>query len=380
MSEIININCGKIGNQIGSKFWTNLCEEHGISLDDFKYDGVQPGSIHTYFHETENGRYIPRAILGGYTGLLDTISFAPIGNAFRRDNFILNSTNEGNINEQYEVAIMDSIRKEAESCELLQGFQLCHMINIVDTNIILKIKEDYPNRIMMTYSVSNNSEEDTTDENIFGMDLLIANTDINVMYSNASNWDKASNLGKAMAESTTCFRYPGQFNKKMKHLASNMIPFDRCHFLMSGFFSENDTRTTLPLVENIFSNIYQFNGVDPKHGKYLNAFVSVKSQMNAERVNEMMKNYYAENSAFFVDWIPNNVMVNFISNEERYNSASILTNNTAITSFFNNLIQKKNYSSHTNVLTEEERQNSIANIVDLMDEYQQHEEYVSLLE
>ena len=31
--EIITLQCGQCGNQIGMEFWKQLCLEHGISMD-----------------------------------------------------------------------------------------------------------------------------------------------------------------------------------------------------------------------------------------------------------------------------------------------------------------------------------------------------------
>ena len=53
---------------------------------------------------------------------------------------------------------MDVVRKEAESCDCLQGFQLTHSLgggtgSGMGTLLISKIREEYPDRIMNTFSV-----------------------------------------------------------------------------------------------------------------------------------------------------------------------------------------------------------------------------------
>ena len=50
------------------------------------------------------------------------------------------------------------MRKESESCDCLQGFQLTHSLgggtgSGMGTLLISKIREEYPDRIMNTYSV-----------------------------------------------------------------------------------------------------------------------------------------------------------------------------------------------------------------------------------
>ena len=55
-------------------------------------------------------------------------------------------------------SIMDVVRKESENCDCLQGFQLAHSLgggtgSGLGTLLISKIREEYPDRIMTTFSV-----------------------------------------------------------------------------------------------------------------------------------------------------------------------------------------------------------------------------------
>ena len=55
-------------------------------------------------------------------------------------------------------SVLDVVRKEAESCDCLQGFQMTHSLgggtgSGMGTLLISKIREEYPDRIMNTYSV-----------------------------------------------------------------------------------------------------------------------------------------------------------------------------------------------------------------------------------
>ena len=55
-------------------------------------------------------------------------------------------------------SVLDVVRKEAEGCDCLQGFQLCHSLGGgtgagMGTLLISKVREEYPDRIMETFSV-----------------------------------------------------------------------------------------------------------------------------------------------------------------------------------------------------------------------------------
>ena len=55
-------------------------------------------------------------------------------------------------------SVLDVVRKESEGCDCLQGFQLAHSLgggtgSGMGTLMISKIREEYPDRIMNTFSV-----------------------------------------------------------------------------------------------------------------------------------------------------------------------------------------------------------------------------------
>lgn len=65
MREIVHVQTGQCGNQIGSKFWEVISEEHGINFAG-KYQGIkdlQLERINVYFKEAQTNRYVPRAVL-----------------------------------------------------------------------------------------------------------------------------------------------------------------------------------------------------------------------------------------------------------------------------------------------------------------------------
>ena len=76
--------------------------------------------------------------------------------------FMLYSTSvlQGHYTEGAELvdSVLDVVRKESESCDCLQGFQLTHSLgggtgSGMGTLLISKIREEYPDRIMNTFSV-----------------------------------------------------------------------------------------------------------------------------------------------------------------------------------------------------------------------------------
>ena len=62
MREIINVQTGQCGNQIGSKFWEVVTDEHGLDYNG-EYHGTNDNQlerISVYFQEANGKRYVPR--------------------------------------------------------------------------------------------------------------------------------------------------------------------------------------------------------------------------------------------------------------------------------------------------------------------------------
>ena len=169
MREIVHIQGGQCGNQIGAKFWEVMSDEHGVDPTG-TYHGdsdLQLERINVYFNEATGGRYVPRAILMDLEpGTMDSVRAGPFGQLFRPDNFVFGQTGAGNnwakghYTEGAELidSVLDVVRKEAESCDCMQGFQLTHSMGGgtgagMGTLLISKIREEYPDRVMSTYSV-----------------------------------------------------------------------------------------------------------------------------------------------------------------------------------------------------------------------------------
>ncbi|CBI22728.3 unnamed protein product, partial [Vitis vinifera] len=65
MREILHVQGGQCGNQIGAKFWEVVCAEHGIDSTG-RYQGdteLQLERVNVYYNEACCGRFVPRAVL-----------------------------------------------------------------------------------------------------------------------------------------------------------------------------------------------------------------------------------------------------------------------------------------------------------------------------
>ncbi|KAJ2761923.1 Tubulin beta-2 chain, partial [Coemansia nantahalensis] len=172
MREIIHIQTGQCGNQIGTKFWETLCSEHSITLDgtwegEADKKNTQLDRIDVYFNHASNNRFVPRAVIVDLEpGTIDTIRSNKFSGFFRPDNFIHGQNGAGNVwakghyTEGAELvdSVLEVVRREAENSDSLQGFQFTHSLgggtgSGMGTLLLSKIREEYPDRMMSTFSV-----------------------------------------------------------------------------------------------------------------------------------------------------------------------------------------------------------------------------------
>jgi len=95
-------------------------------------------------------------------------------------------------------SVMDVVRREAENCDCLQGFQLAHSLgggtgSGMGTLLISKIREEYPDRIMNTFSVVPSPKVSDTVVEPYNATLsvhqLVENTDETFCIDNEALYD-----------------------------------------------------------------------------------------------------------------------------------------------------------------------------------------------
>uniref|UniRef100_A0A287B5H7 Tubulin beta chain n=1 Tax=Sus scrofa TaxID=9823 RepID=A0A287B5H7_PIG len=354
MREIVHIQAGQCGNQIGAKFWEVISDEHGIDPTG-SYHGdsdLQLERINVYYNEA-TGETLP---LAGQSGA---------GNNWAK----------GHYTEGAELvdSVLDVVRKESESCDCLQGFQLTHSLgggtgSGMGTLLISKIREEYPDRIMNTFSVMPSPKVSDTVVEPYNATLsvhqLVENTDETYCIDNEALYDICFRTLKlttptygdlnhlvsaTMSGVTTCLRFPGQLNADLRKLAVNMVPFPRLHFFMPGFApltsrgSQQYRALTVPeLTQQMFDSKNMMAACDPRHGRYLTVAAIFRGRMSMKEVDEQMLNVQNKNSSYFVEWIPNNVKTAVCDIPPRglKMSATFIGNSTAIQELFKRISEQ----------------------------------------
>lgn len=281
--EVIHIQVGKAGCQIGHEFWRDVCEEHQIEFKDRDARGVCTAEDPIYtdhlgvFFKEAHGRHgtgnqwVPRAILADLNMLdLEALTDKDLGQLYRPENIVGNDEGSGNCyakafhTEGPDLAdrVLEIVRKEVDACDCLQGVQFCHAVGGGTgsglTGLLLKTLYDYLDKsakcILQTFTlVPSPGFADVVIEPYnaaLSIQDLLEYCHQCFVYDNHAltgivektlekDCPKMSELNNiiawCMSSITSGLRFSGPLNADLRNLQTNLVPFKNAHFLISGF-------------------------------------------------------------------------------------------------------------------------------------------------
>jgi tubulin beta len=279
------------------------------------------------------------------------------------------------------------------------------------TLLLSKIREEYPDRMMCTFSVVPSPKVSDTVVEPYNATLsvhqLVENADEAFVIDNEALYDicfrtlKLTNpnygdlnqlVSAVMSGITCCLRFPGQLNSDLRKLAVNLIPFPRLHFFLVGIAplaaakSAGFQKISVPeLCTQMFDSKNMMAACDPRHGKYLTASAMFRGKISTKEVDEQMLAVRDKNSTFFCEWIPNNIKSSIcdIPPKGQLMAVTFIGNNTAIQELFKRVhdqfsaMFKRKAFLHWYTgegMDEMDFTEAESNMKDLINEYQQYQD------
>jgi len=393
--EIVHVQVGQCGNQVGLAFWNAVTKEHQLAKNmQFKAEGATKDSdgdglpdelekIDVYYRGTSGERttckWVPRAVLVDLEpGTMDVIKAQELGPAFKPDNMCFGNNGAGNnwakghYTEGAELveSVLDRVRLEIEQCDAPQGFQIFHSLgggtgSGMGTLLLLKIRDAYPDRITCTYSVypspkvsdtvvepynavlSSHQLLENSDETFIIDNEALYNINYNILKNNQPTYEELNNLiAQATCGITASIRFPGKLNGDLRKLGVNLVPFPRLHFFLisqAPLLSKKASAMTGVNVRELTTQAYSarnfFSNVRPEDGKYMAASLTFRGGMSTQEVDEQLEKLNSKNQDDFVEWIPNNLKSGIVEMPPRTSSMSVtfVANTTALKGIFQRL-------------------------------------------
>ncbi|CAG9463460.1 unnamed protein product [Pedinophyceae sp. YPF-701] len=363
--EIITLQVGQCGNQIGTEFWKKLCAEHGISKDGTleEFATSQAGDRKdVFFYQADDEHYVPRALLLDLEPrVINGIQTSDIRNLFNTENIFLSDHGGGAGNnwvDGYEQGrdcaedILDMVDREADGSDSLEGFVLCHSIaggtgSGMGSYLLEALSDRYPKKLAQSYSVFPNQNE-TSDvvvqpyNSLLTLKRLTLNCDAVVVLDNTAlnriavdrlhiqnpTFAQTNSLvSTVMAASTTTLRYPGYMNNDLVGLVASLIPIPRCHFLMTGYTpltldGEQAAPATATVRKTSVLDVMR-RLLQPKNtmvsaharsrelatSKYISILNIIQGEVDPTQVHKSLQRIRERHLAPFIEWGPASIQV-----------------------------------------------------------------------
>jgi len=367
MSEVIQVQVGQAGNRIGADFFRRISAEHGVDSEGKLSEGPAERSygVHKYFQETSKQTFQPRCILVDLEpSALDQIRGSAEGRLYSPDQYVFDQVGSGNLfprgrygegAELAEVA-MEAVRKQAEACDILQGFQFVHSIgggtgSGLGISLQSKIREEYLDRMQCSYTVlPSASVSDNTVEaynSIFCLYQLVENVNMTMLFDNEALYSLVQrkleierptygeinhHIATAMSGITCPFRFRGLLNSNYRKMAVNLVPYPRLHFLtvseapLSARHSPSPVLTVPAIVESLFDPCnYMTAGLNPCH-RLAAGFAVFRGNVSSSEADKSISALLSRLS--FPNWTPNPIASSIcaVPALDRPASASLLLN------------------------------------------------------
>ncbi|GAB1212472.1 hypothetical protein ATERTT37_001611 [Aspergillus terreus] len=390
--EIITIQAGQCGNNVGAQFWQQLCLEHGISqdgnLEEFANEGGDRKDV--FFYQSDDTRYIPRAILLDLEPrVLNSIQSGPYRNIYNPENFFIGQQGIGAGNnwgagyaagEVVQEEIFDMIDREADGSDSLEGFMFLHSIaggtgSGLGSFILERMNDRFPKKLIQTYSVFPDTQSADVVVNpynsLLAMRRLSQNADSVVVLDNAAlsrivadrlhvqepSFQQTNQLvSTVMSASTTTLRYPGYMHNDLCGIVASLIPTPRSHFLITSytpFTGDNIDQaktvrktTVLDVMRRLLQPKNRMVSINPsKSSCYISILNIIQGEADPTDVHKSLLRIRERRLASFIPWGPASIQVAltkkspYVQNTHRV-SGLMLANHTSVATLFKRIVQQ----------------------------------------
>uniref|UniRef100_A0A1A9WTM7 Tubulin alpha chain n=1 Tax=Glossina brevipalpis TaxID=37001 RepID=A0A1A9WTM7_9MUSC len=404
MREVISIQIGQAGIQIGNACWELYLLEHGINLDgtmkskeDIISSGINSVNVkndgsdaRTFFCETSSGKQVPRSIfIDLEPTVIDDIRNGSLRNLYHPEQMISGKEDAANnyarghysIGKEVIDNVTSRILKISEQCDGLQGFLIFHSLgggtgSGFTSLLIQRLSSDYSKKCKLDFAVYPSPKISTAVVEPYNALLTTHSTlehsDCVFMVDNEAIYEICKNslhvgrpdyrnlnrlIAQIVSSTTASLRFSGSMNVDLNEFQTNLVPFPRIHFplvayapLVSAARASHEQHAIPTLTNACFESSNMMVKCDPRAGKYMACCMLYRGDVVPKDVNAAVAAIKSKRHIQFVDWCPTGFKIGI--NYERpacvpggdlaqtSRAVCMLSNTTAISVAFSNLCQK----------------------------------------
>jgi len=395
--EVLTVNVGQAGIQLGNAVWEQYCAEHNIKPDGQlkEKDAEKEDSYFTtFFEETGTGQYVPRNITVDLEPtVVDDVRTGTYAQMYHPE-FLLNGKEDAANNfarGHYTVGkeildqVNDRLRKLVDNSQNVQGFIIHHAVgggtgSGLGALILERIAVDYRKKSKIGFEIYPAPKISTCIVEPYNAMLsthwLLDHTEVSVLLDNEALYnicqkqldidrpsygDLNKIIAKVISSMTASLRFDGELNVDLGEFQTNLVPFPRLHFMTTALApvvtakkSTHEAQTIREITDHVFqpqNMLVKYADFDPVEDKYMAISVNYRGKIKSKEANATVQWLKQNNKISFVEWCPTGFKIGLneipaaevkddvMSKAQR--NVTMIGNNVAVSRVFTERITKK---------------------------------------
>jgi len=350
--EVLTVNVGQAGIQLGNAVWTQYCYEHEINPDGTlkkKDEELQNKDKYftTFFEETGTGQFVPRNITVDLEPtVVDDVRTGPYSQMFHPE-FLLNGKEDAANNfarGHYTVGkeildqVNDRLRKLVDNSQNVQGFIINHAVgggtgSGLGALILERIAVDYRKKSKIGFEIYPAPKISTCIVEPYNAMLsthwLLDHTEVSVLLDNEAIYAICQKqldiprpsyaqlniiIAKVISSMTASLRFDGELNVDLGEFQTNLVPFPRLHFMTTALApvinakkASHEAQTIREITDHVFqpqNMLVKYADFDPVEDKYMAISINYRGSIKSKEANATVQWLKQNNKISFVEWCP----------------------------------------------------------------------------
>jgi len=392
--EVLTVNVGQAGIQLGNAVWKQYCAEHGIKPDGSLKDAEADKYFTTFYEETGTGQFVPRNITVDLEPtVVDDVRTGDYSQMFHPE-FLLNGKEDAANNfarGHYTVGkeildqVNDRLRKLVDNSENVQGFIIHHAVgggtgSGLGALILERIAVDYRKKSKIGFEIYPAPKISTCIVEPYNAMLsthwLLDHTEVSVILDNEAiyaicqkqldvdrpSYPELNNIiAKVISSMTASLRFDGELNVDLGEFQTNLVPFPRLHFMTTALApvinakkASHEAQTIREITDHVFqpqNMLVKYQDFDPVEDKYMAISVNYRGAIKSKEANATVQWLKQNNKISFVEWCPTGFKIGLNETpaaevaddcmKAADRNVTMIGNNVAVSRVFTDRITKK---------------------------------------
>jgi len=345
--EVLTVNVGQAGIQLGNAVWAQYCAEHSILPGGKLAEEQTDKYFTTFFEETGTGQFVPRNITVDLEPtVVDDVRTGTYAQMFHPE-FLLNGKEDAANNfarGHYTVGkeildqVNDRLRKLVDNSQNVQGFIINHAVgggtgSGLGALILERIAVDYRKKSKIGFEIYPAPKISTCIVEPYNAMLsthwLLDHTEVSVLLDNEviyaicqkqldidrpSYKDLNIIIAKVISSMTASLRFDGELNVDLGEFQTNLVPFPRLHFMTTALApvinakkASHEAQTIREITDHVFqpqNMLVKYADFDPVEDKYMAISVNYRGSIKSKEANATVQWLKQNNKISFVEWCP----------------------------------------------------------------------------